>query len=582
MTSLTSGADALTGTGSNDTFTGDGADLSAADTINGNGGSDTLSLTFAGARTISSAQLSGLTSVETLDVSFGGSATTIVMNPDAVTRADLDQFAVLFGTGDLSLDVSAVTSGQVFVGGAGQVTLQNTGAQNLWVASGYTGHIAGSTSDDTLYGASGADTLSGGDGNDYIDGSTGNDTIDGGNGDDTLYGGSSGDAITGGAGDDVIDGGASSDTIDAGDGNDLITCNAGNDTVAGGLGTDVFTIGASSGNTTITDFSTATTYELIDLSEISAATDLAALSVSGSTNATFTIGGHTVTLTGVNACCLTAANFIFYNDPKVYTVAAGTDEDIIQHLIDTVPDGSTIHLNSGDFTFDKTLHIQRNNITLEGDSSGTTIHSWIASEIHTASQTTPGSTIAVESLNKAQTGIAYLTSNAAECDTVLHLNTTAGIVAGSIIYIAQSNDEDYLEETGNTQYDPGASPRYYLREFAVRVSAVSGSDVTIELPLPYSFTSGSGNAYIALEQPITGVHVDDLTIANEIKSAGTGGGQLYQRFGRCLEQHRHRQFRHGRRQRHQQRLRHGFRLPRLSLSADLQHNRNRSFGGRGL
>ena len=73
--------------------------------------------------------------------------------------------------------------------------------------------LKGMGGDDTLVGAAGNDKLYGGAGDDTLSSTGGANEFDGGAGDDTITGGSDADKITGGTGDDILDGGTGADTF---------------------------------------------------------------------------------------------------------------------------------------------------------------------------------------------------------------------------------------------------------------------------------------------------------------------------------------------------------------------------------
>ena len=126
---------------------------------------------------------------------------------------------------------------------------------------------------------------------DAVYGNLGDDTVFGGQGADALYGGQGADLLLGNRGEDVLFG------------------NMGDDTLTGGSEADSFVFGANQGSNVITDFETGVD-EIRILSsdpDLSAA-DLLAL-VSGSTSATLTVNGTTITLEGVAAADLSEDDF---------------------------------------------------------------------------------------------------------------------------------------------------------------------------------------------------------------------------------------------------------------------------------
>ncbi len=165
---LTTGTDAPTLSTGADTVTGSvGASLNSADTIDGLGGSDTL--------TLSAAQT----------VVFG--ATTLV-NFETVT---------------ITAGAQVITShdGTVAAGQSLSVNASASAATLSWNGS------AESDGSFTLIGTDKADTLIGGAGNDVLSGNVGADRLSGGAGNDTVtYGNEAAD-------NDTLDGGAGTDTI---------------------------------------------------------------------------------------------------------------------------------------------------------------------------------------------------------------------------------------------------------------------------------------------------------------------------------------------------------------------------------
>nr|NIS43977.1 tandem-95 repeat protein [Desulfuromonadales bacterium] len=108
-------------------------------------------------------------------------------------------------------------------------------------------HLKGMKGDDTLFGNSGNDHLQGGQGSDTLYGGTGDDFIQGQQGNDVAYGGSGDDTIEGGEGADTLYGDFGNDTIDGGSGNDVLVGGAGDDILQGGGGDDTFTFDLSQG-----------------------------------------------------------------------------------------------------------------------------------------------------------------------------------------------------------------------------------------------------------------------------------------------------------------------------------------------
>lgn len=115
--------------------------------------------------------------------------------------------------------------------------------------------VAGTQSDDRLFGDNDRNFLFGGDGDDLLSGRRGNDDLQGGDGNDVLKGGRGRDILAGGNGDDSLSGGRGWDDLSGGAGADVLNGWRGNDTKTGGGGADVFVFNARvGGHDTITDF----------------------------------------------------------------------------------------------------------------------------------------------------------------------------------------------------------------------------------------------------------------------------------------------------------------------------------------
>ena len=112
-----------------------------------------------------------------------------------------------------------------------------------------------SIANDSLYGYAENDTLDGLGGNDTLHGATGNDTLSGGDGDDRIYGQDGNDVLNGGDGRDYLYGGSGDDTLRGGTG-------AG-DYLSGDAGSDIYEFAAGDGNTTISNYGTDNSQDVL-------------------------------------------------------------------------------------------------------------------------------------------------------------------------------------------------------------------------------------------------------------------------------------------------------------------------------
>lgn len=193
--------------------------------------------------------------------------------------------------------ISGGTGRDVLNGGAGQDTLKgDDGGDDIFGNGGkdiiYGGKgndvVDGGNGEDTVYlgsgndvfydttdgGNAGRDTVYGHDGNDTIEGGAGDDTFSGGDGADLITGGTGNDSLSGGSGEDTLDGGKGGDTIDGGDSRDILMGGAGNDVLVGGAGGDTFVFKSDEGKDVIDDFKVGVDLLQLDVSGVSAFSDL--------------------------------------------------------------------------------------------------------------------------------------------------------------------------------------------------------------------------------------------------------------------------------------------------------------------
>ena len=160
---------------------------------------------------------------------------------------------------------------------------------------------------DRSFGGNGNDIAFGGEGTDGLFGEFGDDTLYGENGNDRFFGGQGRDSLFGGADNDTLYGGAGFDTLDGGTGDDIFR---------GDFNADVFVFADGHGNDTIEDFAAENLFEKIDLSAVSAITDLADLlsnhtSQVGADVLIDTGSGNTILLNGVDIGDLDSTDFTF-------------------------------------------------------------------------------------------------------------------------------------------------------------------------------------------------------------------------------------------------------------------------------
>jgi Ca2+-binding RTX toxin-like protein len=185
--------------------------LTNIDSIDGGGGSDTIT------GSVNADVVRGGVGIDTLNGGAGNDVIVGGVDDDTANGGagdDIFQIGIGDGfdavTGAAGTDTIVATADDVVIG------LRSIASMEFISADGHTGvKVAGNAAANTLnFGAvtmTGIGSIDGGDGNDTITGTTAADVILGGLGADTLNGGAGADSITGGAGNDTMNGGAGTD-----------------------------------------------------------------------------------------------------------------------------------------------------------------------------------------------------------------------------------------------------------------------------------------------------------------------------------------------------------------------------------
>jgi Ca2+-binding RTX toxin-like protein len=402
----TSGNDTMNGLSTADNLDGgDGNDIiygnGGADTLAGGAGNDFID---GGA---SADAMTGGTGNDTYVVNHNGDTVTenasegtdtVQSNTHWTLGSNVENLTL---TGSSNLNGNGNSANNVLQGNSGNNVLTGNGGNDSLFGNEGDDTLNGGSTWDSLIGGTGADTVYGGGGNDWIRGEDGNDTLYGQDdkdrmfgeaGNDTLDGGTGNDILTGGTGDDTymvdstgdqtienasegtdtvqasinhtlaanienltltgtsdIDGtgNALDNTITGNDGNNALSGGGGIDILTGGTGQDRFVFTAGFGNDTVTDFTNGA--DTLDFSAYGYSTyddilaNISFADVSG--NAVLTIGGDSVTLTGVSASSLSFGSYagiVASNGNDDLSGAAGAD------TIHGLGGDDTIHGDAGD------------------------------------------------------------------------------------------------------------------------------------------------------------------------------------------------------------------------------------------
>ena len=271
----------LVGSSGDDTYTFSGlSTLTAADTIDGNAGSDTIQIlnntSPGGADGTGDAMNAGNSKQIAFGSNIKGIETILVTDLAADFGGDID-IAIADGYTDTSLTIDG-SSLDV------NATDESDGETLKVVSSDANTAL-------TVLGGEGRDTITGGGAGDSIVGNGAYDSLTGGGGNDTIEGGAGADTILGGAGTDNISGGAGNDAINVTTFTDFKT-SGGVETVDGGAGTDSLNFAANA-------VLTLTAPELSQLTAIETIT----MATQGNA-ATLTFGNETFTNLGAPSLAL--------------------------------------------------------------------------------------------------------------------------------------------------------------------------------------------------------------------------------------------------------------------------------------
>ncbi|MGV3491929.1 MAG: calcium-binding protein [Devosia sp.] len=165
------------------------------------------------------------------------------------------------------------------------------------------------------------------------------------------------------------------------------------------------------------------------------------------------------------------------------TVSASSSAAQLQAIIDSAPAGETIVLGAGTFTFDQTIIVNRDNISITGSGSGlTTIE--LVGNARAGGAFQIGGPIDVPQV----TGEFTLSAGASEGAMYLKLADTTGLKAGDFLWVELENTDAYLDSLGDTAWREDKP----LRTSLVEVAAVNADgSVRLVNGLAFDFTTAA-------------------------------------------------------------------------------------------
>ena len=194
------------------------------------------------------------------------------------------------------------------------------------------------------------------------------------------------------------------------------------------------------------------------------------------------------------------------------TVAIGTTAARLQQLIDTSAAGTTLQLQAGHYSFDRTITVNRDDIAVIGAGSDKTIINMPKNLGAEAFHVGTGNV----------SGDFKLAADMAEGGKTMTLAGAHSLVAGDYIYLERASTNAFYDEIGDQSW---RNTDVALRTSIVQVTAVNGSQIALASGVHFDFTRGEtsvGEISMAERVTLGGFSVDyGLGAANPSNFANT-------------------------------------------------------------
>ncbi len=158
-------------------------------------------------------------------------------------------------------------------------------------------------------------------------------------------------------------------------------------------------------------------------------------------------------------------------------VAVGTTAAELQELINTAAAGTVLNLAAGHHAFDRTIQIDRSDISVIGAGSGKTFID-VPSALGEA---------AIQIGSGQMRGDFALAADVAEGGKVMTLTGSHSFVVGDHVYLARDSTAAFYDDIGDTAW---RNTDVALRTSIARVVAVDGSRITLASGVHFDFTPG--------------------------------------------------------------------------------------------
>jgi RTX calcium-binding nonapeptide repeat (4 copies) len=209
---------------------------------------------------------------------------------------------------------------------------------------------------------------------------------------------------------------------------------------------------------------------------------------------------------------------------QTINIAAGGSAASIQAAIYAAPAGAIIRLAAGTYSFDRTVVIDRDDITVTGAGAGATVITTRASM-----GGDPAFRIG-DALFKEDLGDGVSMSYAPQGARTITVAGGHTFRRGDAIWIETANDADLFREIGDTQWR-GDQP---LRTALAMVTSVNGNKITLDRDLPFAFKFQATSVHEV--DLVSGVALRNMTLKGSYgtsdpgdfanREAGANGGMM--------------------------------------------------------
>ena len=194
---------------------------------------------------------------------------------------------------------------------------------------------------------------------------------------------------------------------------------------------------------------------------------------------------------------------------SVITIAAGSSAATIQAAINAATAGTHIVLQQGTYTFTKTVVLNKDGITLEGQGNVTILAS-------KALAGAPALQIGTALFRETESHATTLTQTAEAGATSLKVANAAALKVGDVLWIERPNDAALFAEIGDTQWQQDKP----LRTAMVVVTEVQGNTVLLDRALPFAFDAATTT--LAVADTVADVTLRNLTFKGVYGTADPG------------------------------------------------------------